>query len=948
MDFEEDIQIISNNQLINIISSIIYWEFNKENILTSKDKNSSENIFLIDKILYNKIKHLINYEKIVSYFDVSDINSISKREIKKNVTQNIINYINDNDKKELNLLFSEENHLNEDIMINEIIGSKNFIFEVVNEEIKNNLSLEGKFFIQLKSHHEGEKIFFTIDKSFSNSFIFIFLNNENKLYQLILIVNNMNYESLIKIFETQNKNIINLLGINLGEINENNNLEKINIHNIELIFFIIRIKQFKNNKIENNQFINNNISTKNQNSNGIKKENILNLIHYLNNSNELFKKALNRNIGEMHNNYSPCKILNRHWMENFINIINNPQNIEQINMNIFNNYKSLIPLSLDNKDIYITDEIFFISLFPFFKELENNRDLFKDYILYLKDNKGNIIIEEEIFIFETLQNDINRRVNFLKIQNQKFLKDKMIKGEFELNEIYWEKLKMYINNNNFQGKNVNNSNIINKNNIEEKFYNPNEILLNLLEKEKMLNSRLQQLETLEQYYNNKNNNNITANNSINNINNVFNNISNNNNIINNNYNYNSNININNSNINSIFNYNNNFNTNNLKNNVILSNNYNIINNNFYQNYNIINNNNTFQQVTLNKLAPTIGLDNIGSTCYINAVLQCLAHCIELSENILSWYLYHSDKDKESKNISYSYAKVLYNLFYPQENQTSFSPNDFREIISYFGPLFEENQANDSKDIFQFLIQKIHEELNVVNNNNNYYNENIQVNQMDEIAMFNDFELMCQKNYNSVISKYFYGKQKTITKCLNCGSIMHNFQVFSFLIFPLLDVKKYTQLNYPNQNQGKILNIYDCFNYYQKIEFFSGENHIYCMGCKFDTSANYCILLYSSPIILTLILNRGKNNADFHDKFLFPIELDLNNYSQDKSFNNKFYLIGVICHVGESGSSGHFFAYCRSHYQSYWYKYNDSIVSECNESDIFLENTPYILFYHKYI
>ena len=73
-----------------------------------------------------------------------------------------------------------------------------------------------------------------------------------------------------------------------------------------------------------------------------------------------------------------------------------------------------------------------------------------------------------------------------------------------------------------------------------------------------------------------------------------------------------------------------------------------------------------------------------------------------------------------------------------------------------------------------------------------------------------------------------------------------------------------------------------------------------------------------------------------------------NFSQDKSVNNKFYLIGVICHVGESGNSGHFFAYCRSHYQSYWYKYNDSIVSECNESDIFLENTPYILFYHKYI
>ena len=207
--------------------------------------------------------------------------------------------------------------------------------------------------------------------------------------------------------------------------------------------------------------------------------------------------------------------------------------------------------------------------------------------------------------------------------------------------------------------------------------------------------------------------------------------------------------------------------------------------------------------------------------------------------------------------------------------------------------------------------------------------------------------MCQKNYHSIITKYLYGKQQTITKCLNCGCIVHNYQVFSFLIFPLLDVKNYTISNYQNQNQGQILNLYDCFNYSQKIDHFSGDNHIYCMGCKLETDANYCILLFSTPTILAIILNRGKNNADFHDKFLFPTQLNLDNYVQDKTLNNKFYLIGVVCHVGESGSGGHFFSYCRSHFQSSWYKYNDSMVNECNETEIFMATTPYILFYHKY-
>ena len=377
----------------------------------------------------------------------------------------------------------------------------------------------------------------------------------------------------------------------------------------------------------------------------------------------------------------------------------------------------------------------------------------------------------------------------------------------------------------------------------------------------------------------------------------------------------------------------------------------INNNNNNQNNNLINLNNNIipqQQITLDKFKSTIGLANIGATCYINSIIQCLAHCIELSEDILSWYLYHPDKDKQSRCISYSYADVLYNLFFPKDNQTYYSPNDFREIVALIGPLFEEHKANDSKDIFQFLIEKIHEELNVLNESNINYNEDIIVNQMDELAVFNNFELVCQKNYHSCISKYFYGKHKTITKCLNCQCSIFNYQVYSFLIFPLLDVKKYKFSYYQNHSQNQIMNLYDCFNYFQKMEFFSGENHIYCMGCKLETNANYCNLIYSTPIILTIILNRGKNNADFNEKFLFPMELNLDSYAQDKYNSNKFYLIGVLCHVGESSMNGHFFSYCRSHYQGNWFKYNDAIVSECDENEIFDATTPYILFYHKYL
>ena len=913
MEVDDEVQSISNDQLSKLILSIINLDKKKESIFNAKDII----LYLINKQFLEKIKNLINFQKIES--SLNNNNSIDIKDVEKIIKEYIENNINNEIKNELNVLLKEDNNINQDLIIKELLENKKPIFEIINEDIKNNLNNSQKKFIKLETHSINNFQYFTMEQNInSNKIIIMFTKIQNTFYEVIIIVKSDNYEELIKIIDEQKTNFLSLCNFNIDEINENNTFKQIIISNIEINLFITPLKcdiliQEKNKLIINdNQEKEQNIP---KSFKLIKKEEIKNLFYYLNNSNNIFKKALNKNEGELHNNYSPCKIINRHWIENFINSFINIENINQNNLDIFNDYKLLIPTNISNNDIYITSEIFLISLFPFFNELENKRDLFNDYILYLHNGNGAIIIENEIYIFETLENDVNQRKYFLKIQNPNLFLEDMINGHFELDDINLTKLKSNAINNENQNNNINNNIIINENNI-----NQNE---NIQFNKNQMNG-YEQVQSIQ----NSVNPNIFNNNIINNFDN-YNNINNYNNPINNNI-YNS--------------YNLNF-QNNIYNNNLINNN----NNN--QNNNLINLNNNIipqQQITLDKFKSTIGLANIGATCYINSIIQCLAHCIELSEDILSWYLYHPDKDKQSRCISYSYADVLYNLFFPKDNQTYYSPNDFREIVALIGPLFEEHKANDSKDIFQFLIEKIHEELNVLNESNINYNEDIIVNQMDELAVFNNFELVCQKNYHSCISKYFYGKHKTITKCLNCQCSIFNYQVYSFLIFPLLDVKKYKFSYYQNHSQNQIMNLYDCFNYFQKMEFFSGENHIYCMGCKLETNANYCNLIYSTPIILTIILNRGKNNADFNEKFLFPMELNLDSYAQDKYNSNKFYLIGVLCHVGESSMNGHFFSYCRSHYQGNWFKYNDAIVSECDENEIFDATTPYILFYHKYL
>ena len=73
-----------------------------------------------------------------------------------------------------------------------------------------------------------------------------------------------------------------------------------------------------------------------------------------------------------------------------------------------------------------------------------------------------------------------------------------------------------------------------------------------------------------------------------------------------------------------------------------------------------------------------------------------------------------------------------------------------------------------------------------------------------------------------------------------------------------------------------------------------------------------------------------------------------NYVKMKNTGYQYKLIGVVTHMGESGASGHFIAYCKSPISTEWYKYNDDFVTPVGDfkSEIIDYAMPYILFYQK--
>ena len=341
-----------------------------------------------------------------------------------------------------------------------------------------------------------------------------------------------------------------------------------------------------------------------------------------------------------------------------------------------------------------------------------------------------------------------------------------------------------------------------------------------------------------------------------------------------------------------------------------------------------------------------GLNNIGATCYMNATLQSLSNSKKLTEYFLNTY-----KENPNRIMSNEYYKVIKNLWDVNSNINSYSPYSFKEVLSKENPLFAGVAANDSKDLINFLLERFHQELNIININNNNIN-NIddfdKINQTNELTMLKYFLGEYTQKFNSPISNLFYGILETRSQCQGCNIIKYNFQVYSFLEFPLQLVNQYyfnqgKRPLFTNEGKNPDVNLYECFEFNRKIDLMTGDNQMYCNICKKLCNSYYSTILYSGPYYLIINLNRGKG-AVYECKVNFPNQLNLINFITYKDGITVYELYAVICHLGPSSMSGHFVAYCKNRIDNQWYLYNDGFVNKCTKNFQYNDGMPYILFY----
>ena len=211
-------------------------------------------------------------------------------------------------------------------------------------------------------------------------------------------------------------------------------------------------------------------------------------------------------------------------------------------------------------------------------------------------------------------------------------------------------------------------------------------------------------------------------------------------------------------------------------------------------------------------------------------------------------------------------------------------------------------------------------------------------------MLYSFIIDFKEKYNSPISDLFYGLMEIKSQCQGCQIIKYNFQIYSFLEFPLKQVNQFCYNNgkrplFNNDGTNPDINLYECFEYYQKIDLMES----YCNYCKKLCDSLYSTTIYSSPLYLIINLNRGKGAA-YECKVNFPEQLILYNYVMFKDGYTAYILYAVICHSGPGSTSGHFVAYCRNRIDNKWYLYNDEKVSQCFKPRQYQDGMPCTLFY----
>lgn len=364
-----------------------------------------------------------------------------------------------------------------------------------------------------------------------------------------------------------------------------------------------------------------------------------------------------------------------------------------------------------------------------------------------------------------------------------------------------------------------------------------------------------------------------------------------------------------------------------------------------------------------------GLENIGNTCYMNSVLQCLS-----ATDILNQYLrskmFKNDlkngvnrliiKDKKSKianfdNICYVVPKFktkyrfknsityrLYQLIKLLWNiNCDVIPRKFKSTIDELIPHFSGFAQQDSHEFLSLILDMLHEEFKTdVEILEIKQPEKIDYDKIDVLDNGIKFYANFIKKNHSIILDIFYGIFMFEIRCSNCGNCNYNYEPFNTIE---LDLNDFTNIEDCLQKYFSPLEVdYSC----SKCKKINGEEN----ERKNKAIKTQSIFLLPNKLCIQLKrFKKTETRGGIHiQKISNQIDFPLTNLKLKQFYNsesNLYDLYGIVHHSG-SPSGGHYISYTKNMITGDFYEFNDSQVSQVKNPEAIVNPGAYLLFYEN--
>ncbi|PRT52383.1 Ubiquitin carboxyl-terminal hydrolase 4 [Wickerhamiella sorbophila] len=355
-----------------------------------------------------------------------------------------------------------------------------------------------------------------------------------------------------------------------------------------------------------------------------------------------------------------------------------------------------------------------------------------------------------------------------------------------------------------------------------------------------------------------------------------------------------------------------------------------------------------------------GLVNLGNTCYMNCILQCLQGTPQLAVPFLD----RSYKQFVNVKSRLGYQGRMANEFAALTTAMAragtggyVAARGMKNLAGILNETFAGTDQQDCQEFLVFVLDGLHEDLNV-----NGHRERLR--ELDEreervrerynvrLASTIEWERYL-KSDTSLIVDMFQGQYMSRLKCMVCGTTSSTYTAFSTLSLPLA--------------AGRSIDLYQCFAQFVAPEVLDGDDAWFCSHCKRKQRTIKTMSISRLPPVLVIHLKRFKRTMHSVDKLETPVQyplynLDLTGYWPNPEITDpehrnrldqlpkrgqqppfRYNLYAVTAHDG-SLKSGHYTAYV-SKPGTGWCHYDDIHVTRVSEQAA-LTNKAYLLFYQR--